>query len=82
MHTSSLLCSLVLEPHPGWGDAGGESHLHVGKVHAVEVAEHLVDLGSVLKYGPGRLCQVIEGCVSPQRLGEGAHHADLWPKTA
>lgn len=82
MRTLSLLCSLVLEPHPGCGDPCGESHLHVGKVHTVEVAEHLVDLGSVLKHGPGCLCQVIEGCVSPQGLGEGANHADLWPKMA
>lgn len=47
------------------GNHVGESHLHIGKVHAVEVTEHLVDLGSILKHGPGRLRQVIEGCVSP-----------------
>lgn len=57
-----------------------ESYLHVGKVHAVEVAEHLVDLGGVLEHRPSRLRQVVEGRVPPQSLGKGTDHADLGPR--
>ena len=57
--------------------ACGRSHLHIGEVHAVEVAEHLVDLGGVLQHCPGRLRQMVEGCVPPQGLRKGTHHNDL-----
>lgn len=77
---SLLIFSLVPVPHPRMrGDYIGESHLHVGKVHAVEVTEHLVDLGSVLEHRPGCLSEVIEGRVSAQGLGKGTDHAYLWP---
>lgn len=61
----------------GWGPSARESHLHVGEVHTVEVAEHLVDLGGVLQHCARRLSQVIEGCVSAQGLGEGTDHRNL-----
>ena len=59
------------------GEVPGRSHLHIGKVHAVEVAEHLVDLGGVLQHCPGRLRQMVEGRVPPQGLRKGTHHTDL-----
>ena len=78
-HGLHLVGLLVLleggKPGP-WGRCGG-GHLHVGKVHAVEVAEHLVDLGRVLQHRPGRLRQMVEGRVAPQRLGEGTDDAHL-----
>lgn len=76
LHSGGLL--VLLEggkPRPGGRRGGG--HLHIGKVHAVEVAEHLVDLGRVLQHCPGRLRQVVEGRVAPQRLGKGTDDAHL-----
>ena len=42
--------------------------LHVGKVDAVQVAQHLTDVGPVLQHGPRRLRQVVEPSVPPQGL--------------
>lgn len=50
---------------------GVPPHLDVGEVNAVEVAEHLADLGRVLEHGSRCLCQVVQGCVAPQGLREG-----------
>lgn len=85
LHFSSRweLSQWVPVPASGGGDAWekspacGRSHLHIGKVHAVEVAEHLVDLGGVLQHCPGRLCQMVEGRVPPKGLRKGTHHTDL-----
>lgn len=52
-------------------------YLDIGKVNAVEVTEHLVDLGSVLKHCAGCLGQVIERCVSSQSLGKGTYSGNL-----
>lgn len=45
-------------------------NLDVGKVDAVEVRQHLVDLGRVLEDGAGRLGQVVQTGVAAQGLGE------------
>lgn len=51
--------------------SGGQTHLHVGKIHSVEVGEHLADLGGILQHSPGCLCEVVEGGVATEGLGEG-----------
>lgn len=53
------------------------SHLHIGKVHSIEVIQHLVNLGRVLQHCSCRLRQVVEGRVAPQRLCEGAYNTHL-----
>ena len=63
----------------GMGFMGGGSHLDVGEVDAVEVAEHLRDLGAVLQHGARRLRQVVEGGVAAQRLRQGARGRQLHP---
>ena len=52
-------------------------YLYVGKVHPVEVREHLVDLRRVLQDRAGRLGQVVEGGVPAQRLSERARTRHL-----
>lgn len=52
-------------------------YLDVGKVHPVEVGEHLVDLGGVLEDGPGRLGQVVQAGVASQSLSKRADHGHL-----
>lgn len=52
-------------------------YLDVGKVHPVEVGEHLVDLGGVLEDGPGRLGQVVQAGVASQSLSKGTDHGHL-----
>lgn len=52
-------------------------YLDVGKVHPVEVGEHLVDLGGVLKDGPGGLGQVVQAGVASQSLSKGTDHSHL-----
>ena len=44
------------------------TYLHIGKVHSVEVIEHLVDLRRVLQDCPGSLGKVIEGSVASEGL--------------
>lgn len=58
--------------------SGGWTYLDIGKVHSVEVGEHLTDLGGVLQHGPGGLGEVVEGGVATEGLGEGHYRADLW----
>lgn len=41
------------------------SYLHIGEVDPIEIAEHLVYLGSVLQHRTGSLSQVVQGRVSP-----------------
>lgn len=53
------------------------SNLDVGKVDAVEVREHLVDLGCVLEDGAGCLGQMVQTGVAAQGLGEGVGRRDL-----
>lgn len=53
------------------------AHLHVGEVHAVEIAQHLVDLRGVLQHSARRLCQVVERRVATQGLREGAGRCHL-----
>lgn len=52
-------------------------YLNVGEVHPVEVVEHLVDLGRVLKHGASCLGQVVERRVPAQSLGKGTYSGDL-----
>ncbi len=47
-----------------------QTNLDVGKVDAVEVREHLVDLSCVLEDGAGCLREVIQTGVASQRLGK------------
>lgn len=54
------------------------AHLHIGEVHAVEIAQHLVDLRSVLQHSARRLCQVVERRVATQGLRESAGRCHLW----
>ena len=65
-----------LAPHNN-NNNNGASDLHVGEVHAVEVAEHLVDLRRVLQHGPRRLRQVVQGRVATQRLSKGTYSSNL-----
>lgn len=53
------------------------AHLDVGKVHPVEVGEHLVDLGGVLEDGTRRLGQVVQTGVSSQSLSKRTDHGHL-----
>ena len=53
------------------------SYLYVGEVDAVEVAEHLIDLGGVLQHGAGRLGQVVQRGVPTQGLSKCTHHRCL-----
>jgi len=41
------------------------------KIHAIEIAEHLGDLSTILEHGSSGLGQVIQRGVAPQRLAEG-----------
>ena len=52
-------------------------YLNISKVDSVEVCQHLADLLLVLQDCPGRLRQVVEAGVAPQRLGEGPHRGQL-----
>lgn len=52
-------------------------YLNVGKIHSVEVREHLVDLGGVLEDGASCLGQVVQTGVTSQRLGKGTDHRHL-----
>lgn len=78
---SMFLLHQILVPvsvHPQFQPAEAlRSYLDVGKVHPVEVGEHLVDLGGVLEDGPGRLGQVVQAGVASQSLSEGTDHGHL-----
>lgn len=51
--------------------------LDVGEIDPVQIVDHLVDLSRVLEDGPGGLCQMIEGGVSPQCLRESNYRSNL-----
>lgn len=54
--------------------------LDVVKVDAVQIGQHLVDLGRVVQHGPGGLSQVVQRGVAPQGLREGVHRRHLTEK--
>ena len=54
------------------------AYLHVGKVHPVEVGQHLVDLGGVLQHGSSCLGQVVQRRVPAQGLRKRRHYRHLW----
>lgn len=57
--------------------AFSSSHLNVGKVHAVEIGEHLVDLGGILEDGSCCLGQMVQTRVTSQSLRKSTDHSHL-----
>ena len=45
-----------------------KSYLDIGKVHSVEVCQHLTDLRGILQHGPGSLGQVVQRGITTQSL--------------
>lgn len=52
-------------------------YLNIGKVHPVEVRQHLVDLWGILEDGAGCLGQVVQTGITSQCLGKGTDHSHL-----
>ena len=42
--------------------------MHIGKVHSVQVCQHLTDLRGILQHSPGSLGQVVQRGITTQRL--------------
>lgn len=67
-HTQRKITEHCVKVWRETGECIRPSDLHVGEVDAVEVAEHLVDLRSVLQHSTGSLGQVVQRGVPAQRL--------------
>ena len=52
--------------------------LNIGKIHFVQVTQHLIDLTGILQHGSGSLSQMVQSSVPTQSLRQRSHGSDLY----